>query len=561
VTVPGSSGDEPSESEPELHGTAGQAGDVAARSDEAGRFSQFVPPSARRARSARPVVPVTLFTGSREPGGFEPAVFDDHDRLVRRNAVDDADDADDDASAFDDEDDAHPGDHRRDTLITTVAGLAIYGLSLFTGPLLARSLGVSDRGTYAAVWAPTQILGWLLMLGIPAATTYFARRDNRVLLDNTAWLLTAAVGLPVFAVLWPLAPLFLHRHPPEAVFWFRMFLGAMLLVLPMQNAYEYCRARRRTVRFNVYRGLPSLLTTVLVVGLFLTGSLDLRTALFVTWLANLVGALCVIGCERTWPRLGRRRFDRELFRLQIAWGAKVWVGTLSNMVLARFDQFLMVGIVAPDQLGLYAIAVTAAGVSAPVAQGVGFAFFPHLIREDDPEARDARTRQGFRWVLAGSLAVCVPLALVVPWLLPRLFGPQFSGSTAPLFVLLPGQLMWNLAQVFKTRLDADNRPGAGSKAIALGAVITVVGVPLAVPQWGIMGAAVVTTLSQTAFCAAGWWAVRRGRLADAADESTVTPSRLVLARSITEDEPEESEGLGSLWTSLAGQAPPETGGR
>jgi len=554
VTVLGSSGDERSPAAPEVHGTAGPTDGVPARPDTAVRFGLLVPPSARRAPVARPAVPVTLFAGSREPGGFEPAAFDDHDRRPRRSA------GKTDDTSGDGDGDEHAGGHRRDTLITTVAGLAIYGLSLFTGPLLARSLGVSDRGTYAAVWAPTQILGWLLMLGIPAATTYFARRDNRVLLDNTAWLLTAAVGLPVFAVLWPLAPLFLHRHPPEAVFWFRMFLGAMLLVLPMQNAYEYCRARRRTIRFNVYRGLPSLLTTVLVVGLFLAGSLDLRSALLATWLANLVGALCVIGFERTWPRPGRRRFDRELFRLQVTWGAKVWVGTLSNMVLARFDQFLMVGIVAPDQLGLYAIAVTAAGVSAPVAQGVGFAFFPHLMREDDPKARDAWTRQGFRWVLAGSLAVCVPLALVVPWLLPRLFGPEFSGSTAPLFVLLPGQLMWNLAQVFKTRLDADNRPGAGSKAIALGAVITVVGVPLAVPQWGIMGAAVVTTLSQTAFCVAGWWAVRRGRLADAAGEASA-PARLVLARSITDDEPEETDGLGSLWSSLAGQVPPETGGR
>ena len=119
---------------------------------------------------------------------------------------------------------ATSGGHRRDTVVTTVAGLGIYGLGLFTGPLLARSLGVADRGTYAAVWAPTQIVGWLLMFGIPAATTYYARPDNRVQLDNTAWLFTAAAGVPVLVVLWPLAPLFLHRHPPEAVFWFRMFL-------------------------------------------------------------------------------------------------------------------------------------------------------------------------------------------------------------------------------------------------------------------------------------------------------------------------------------------------
>jgi len=347
------------------------------------------------------------------------------------------------------------------------------------------------------------------MLGIPAATTFYARPDNRRLLDNTAWILTALVGLPTFAVVWVLAPMFLHRHPPEAVFWFRAFMGAMLLVLPMQNAYEYCRARGQNIKFNVYRGLAPMATTVLIVALFLLGALDLRSALLVTWAANLLGALAVVAAERTWPRFDRGSFDRRLFRLQVNWGMRVWVGTLSTMVLARFDQFLMVGIVAPEQLGLYAIAVTAAGVTAPIAQGVGFALFPHLMRDSDRASRDHRMWQGFRWVLLGSVVLGGALAAVVPWGLPLLFGAAFRDAVAPFFLLLPGQLLWNLAQVFKTRLDADDRPADGSKSIAVGAAITVVGVPLIVPAWGIMGAAFVTSVSQAAFCLVGWWFVHR----------------------------------------------------
>ncbi|MCC6435384.1 MAG: oligosaccharide flippase family protein [Acidimicrobiales bacterium] len=424
--------------------------------------------------------------------------------------------ADEAAAAADEEAAIRARSHRRDTIVTTAVGLGTYGLSIFTGPLLARALSPDERGTYAAVWAPTQILGWLLMLGIPAASTYYARRDNRRQLETTGWLLTAVIGLPIFALLWPLVPLFLHKHPPMAVMWFRLFLGAMLLVLPMQNCFEYLRARGGNTKFNIYRSLPLLLTTVFIVALFVSDSLTLRNGLLATFLANLLGAVAVIGIEGSWPRFGRDTFDWRLTKLQLSYGGRVWVGTLSNMVLARFDQMLMVSIVASDQLAYYAIAVTVAGLSAPVAQGVGFALLPFLLRDDDPHSRSSRMWQGFQWVLIGSIVICGGLALIAPWGLPALMGAEYRASLPAFYVLLPGQLVWNLGLVFKTRLEADNRPGAGSNALAISAVVTLVGVPALVPMFGIMGAAVVTTVSQAMFTGLGYVFVRRGLRQDLA---------------------------------------------
>ena len=399
--------------------------------------------------------------------------------------------------------------HRRDTAVTTLVGLATYGLSVLTGPLLARSLGSAGRGTYAAVFTPTQLLGWLLMLGIPAASAYYARTDNRRQLDNGAWLLAGLVGIPACALLWPLVPLLLYRHPPASVFWFRLFLVLALFVLPTQNAIDYVRAQGQNIRFNVYRSLSVVGTAIGVVGLFVGGGLNLANALFATWLATAASMVIVVVAERAYPRLSRACFERRLFRLQLHYGARVFVGSLSNLVLARFDQFLMVTIVAPAQLGLYAIAVTAAGLSTPIAQGVSYALFPHLRNETDLQARNRRMWQAVRWVLLGSTALGAVLAGLGPWAIPALMGEEFRDSLPAFFVLLPGQLFWNLGLVFKTRLEADNRPGAGSSALALAAAITVVGVPVAVPLGGIVGAAGVTTISQAAFCGAGLWFVRR----------------------------------------------------
>lgn len=413
--------------------------------------------------------------------------------------------------------------HRRDTILTTAIGLGTYALSLVTGPLLARSLGASARGSYQAVWAPTQIIGWLLMIGVPAATTFYIHEERRRL-EATGWLITAFIGLPVCAVIWPLVPIFLQQHPPSTIAWFRAFLLVGLLVLPMQNTYEYLRAQGDTWKFNIYRSLSLVLSTIFIVALYVVGRLDLTGALAVTWAANVIAPVGIIVYERAWPR-ALRRVDRRLIRQQLHYGGRIWFGTLSNMVLARFDQFLMVGLVAPTQLGLYAIAVTAAGLSAPVAQGVGFALFPFLRRDDDPVARAARARMAMWWVGAGSLLICGALALLAPWGIPALMGEAFRASLPAFFILLPGQIFWNLGIVVKTALEADGRPGAGSKSLFVAALITVVGVPIAVPYWGIEGAAVVTSASQAAFLLSGMAYARRPR--EGAGEDDVRKSELL----------------------------------
>lgn len=401
------------------------------------------------------------------------------------------------------------GRHKIETLVTAASGLGVYALALITGPLLAWKLGPDDRGSLAAVLVPTQIIGWILMFGIPQATAYFAADEERDELQATAWTVSAVAGIPIVALLWPIVPRFLawQNHPELTVGWFRWFLIAGLLVLPYTAAFDYLRAIANSLWFNVWRSLPIVLTTLLIVVLAVADRLDLQSALAATLAGNVAGWLATLAGERCLPKPGR--FRQELARRQINYGGRVWLGTLSNMVVARFDQFLMVGIVAPAELGLYVVASTAAQVSAPVAQAVAFALFPYLRADaDDADASWERTRTGLIWTAAVSLVVALLLAgagpLLIPWLLPA-----FAGSVAPLLLLLPGQVFWNLGNVLSAKLEADDRPGASSVALGVAAVITIIAVPAVVPIWGIRGAAVVTSCSQAAFFLVTWFAIKR----------------------------------------------------
>lgn len=405
--------------------------------------------------------------------------------------------------------------YRRDTVTTTLWGLGTYALSLLTSPLLARALSADGRGSLAAVLRPTEILGWLLMFGVPMATAYLAIEADRRALQASAWVFSAVVGVPVVALLWPFVPAFLENHPPETVAWFRAGLVGGLVILPFQNVYERLRAVGSTTRFNAYRSAPVILNAVGVTVLFLADRLDLRSALATALVANVGVPLVVIALEGGFVlRLGRW-FDWPLMRRQLDYGARVWFGTLSNMVVARFDQLLMVRLVSAAELGLYAIAATGAMVTAPIAQGVSFALFPYLRSEGVARRRWRRTQVALRWVGLLSLGSSLVLALVAPWGLPAVMGEEFRGAVTAFLLLLPGQLFWNLGQVVKVDLEATDRPGAASAALAVAAVLTVLAVPPAVELAGITGAAAVTSGCQVAFFGIAYWQARRGRSARA----------------------------------------------
>lgn len=407
-----------------------------------------------------------------------------------------------------------PGDEvaerrlRRDRLMTTLSGFAVFGLAFATGPILARSLGVSGRGAVAAVLIPTQVLGWMLMLGIPQATAYFARiRDDRQLIMSS-WVVTLVVGVPVITLIWPFVPALLSDYPPVTVDFFRAFLVASLLVLPFTNTIDLLRGLGRIPAFNFFRLLQYIVNAALLSLLFLTDRLDLRLALLIALVANVGAWILTIGVNRTWPGRG---FRRSVFREQLNYGTRAWIGTMSAMVIARFDQVLMVGVVEPAALGLYVVAASIAQITGPIGQGVALSLFPHLRGEaENAEQQHNMTTSALRWTFIASSGTAALVALTAPFLLPLVFGQAFAPSVTPLLILLPGQVCLDMANVVSAKLEADNRPGRASAGTALGAITTVTFVIPAVAVFGISGAAFVTSASQALVLIFVWVSDRGG---------------------------------------------------
>lgn len=382
---------------------------------------------------------------------------------------------------------------KRDAFITSIAGLSMYGSAMLTSPLTARALHPQGRGDLTAVVLPTQVLAWILTFGLPTASMYFAQRFSRRALVMGAWVTALIVGGTFTLATWWLVPSYLGSHNPITVGWFRAFLILSAIWVVAYVAIDLKLSHGSVIAYNVLRILPFGLNAIGIVVLSISGHLTLNTALASQFGAYVAWMVIVFTYTRSWPGRG---FQRVAFRGQLHYGARVVVGTISDFMVSRLDQLLLVSIVSSDELGIYAVAAVIAGVSQPVAYAFSSVVFPRLVATRESGGDHKSASEALRYTIYASLLCTVGIAIATPWVLPWVFGESFRGAVWPLILLLPGQMCQNIATVIGTRLQALGHPHIASQAAVIAAVVTAVGLFLFIEPFGIEGAAVVTTVSQ-----------------------------------------------------------------
>lgn len=412
-------------------------------------------------------------------------------------------DADGDPVEFDDQHDE--AEVRRHSAITAIAGMAVYGSALVTSPLTARALGPGGRGDLTAVVGPTQVYLWIMTFGLPMAALYFASKYPPRKLLMGAWAWGLAAGTLFAAIVWKYVPIYLHHHDPETVFWFRAFVVAAIPFVPCYVSLDLLLARRRVVAYNLLRLIPYAINLVALVVLAILGQLDLRNALAASFGSHVIWFVIVFTVCGTWPGRG---FDRQVFARQIQYGARVAPGTLSEFVVARLDQLVLVGMVTSASLGRYAVAVNVAGVSQPIAYGIVSTVFPRIRTTKDVESGKELNRIALRYAWIASLAISGLIAVATPLVIPWVFGDDFQGAVVLVLLLLPGQVAQNIGIVLAGRLQAVGRPGRASQGQLLAAAVTGAGLWFFIGSFGIAAAAVVTSVSQLTYLAYIWWSVR-----------------------------------------------------
>jgi O-antigen/teichoic acid export membrane protein len=369
----------------------------------------------------------------------------------------------------------------------------IFTLSLITGPVVSRALGDADRGQLAAVVVPVQLLGWAMLLGLPYGSAMLARTFPKRDLIDSAWRIPLAMTIPVALIGWFVAPALLGDDQTAAITWFRIGLVVVLLGLPTATATQLRMIDTGgTWRTSLAQGLALVGYSASIIVLALLGELTLAHALAAWFLTLAGGHVAVLTMYRGWPR---GRGSTQVLRRQLGVGSPQWIITLSQITVGRADQVFLAAIGSSAALGHYAVAATAAQASLPVASGIANVVLPDAFHRGESDVQ----RSAMPVVLGASIAIAVATAALAPWLLPLVFGDDFEASVGLLWVLLPGQVMFNTGWVASARHLGAGRAGSAARALGGAAIIYVVLLGPAVAMFGPYGAAAMTTICQAAF--------------------------------------------------------------
>jgi O-antigen/teichoic acid export membrane protein len=363
-------------------------------------------------------------------------------------------------------------------------------IGVLTGPILARALGPTGRGTLAAIVVPLTVGAWVASLGMPEFALRSAAREGRAL---TLSVTLGAISLVVGVIMLPLAPSLASAFAEDReVVHTYLMVGFVVLPLFVMSyvMYSVVNGLERWGLLVTTRLAPSLFGLVALAALWAGERLTVGTAAAVvlgTTLLTLVPAAFALKDG------GPCAFDRELASRALRFSLRAWPGYLGHYANARLDQLLMIPLVDPAELGLYVVAVTLASLPAVLGAALASTLGPRIARGETE-----LVAQGNRVLLPLVGVMSAALALIAPIGLPLVFGSDFAPAVAMAWILLAASVPYQGAWFLGTTLTAAGRPELFTAGHIVALVITVPGLLLLLPTLGAYGAAIVSSLSALA---------------------------------------------------------------
>jgi O-antigen/teichoic acid export membrane protein len=369
--------------------------------------------------------------------------------------------------------------------------IAFSGVSGITGVIAARALGPYERGLLATAVIWSSVIGMVGAYGTPNAATYLVARDPGRPRRSAATVMAvgAAVGAAVSligvavsllivpgAASSPLAIAFANVLPSTV-------LGAALGSILGLGQY------RNWGKFRLVGPVLALIGVVVVT------QLGWRNAIAVTVVTAIATILQLAALAFALRRRDlMHRPSRALVKPTVAYMWRNVVSGTGWLISNHLDLLILTLVVAPRLVGIYAVSVSFGALIQPIASSSGSVMLKRVAAGGEPAVRESLPR-----ALATCVAIAVTAGTVVfiaaPFLVTHLFGAGFEDAVTPLRILLVGMVALSTSAVLADTLRGLGRPLAPARAELIGAIATLLLLPALLPPFGIVGAAIASTLS------------------------------------------------------------------
>lgn len=384
-------------------------------------------------------------------------------------------------------------------LATAAATGLILACGIVSGLIAARSLGPAGRGELALITVWASVLLYAGTFGLPEAVAYFAASSTapRDRIWTTGQFAAVLLGVVISLAGWFLIPAIFAGQDAALIDSIRWYI--VLFAVPgcaSLSASAWLQGSGRLRAYNISRVSVHLVSAAGAVLLLAAGDSAVSHFAGVALIGNLVGWVVAAGFG-PWTRTAAAAASTDIARRMFHYGFRVQIGNWSNVASVRLDQLLLSLFTPASSLGLYVVAVTYANVLLTIPGSAAMVMLPEIVREHQAGTAGACAERWYRRALWASVVGATLLALAAVVLVPALFGSAFADAVPIAMVLVPATIILGMNQLLSTAFRGVGRPEVGSTSELIGVIVTLVGLGILLPRYGIFGAAAASLAAYT----------------------------------------------------------------
>lgn len=381
------------------------------------------------------------------------------------------------------------------TFFTQLIGLIF---SVTTAAIIARWLGPEGKGIVTMALLAPGMMVIFLNSGIGVANVYFAgskRMNIPTLTVNSVIFAFLATIFGMFIIGALLATGSLQALLPRAPIW--LVLIAMIgLPVGILTGYfttilQGLQAIIKINLVNLAQGALTLALTFLLVANFRVGLLGALMAYLLTSISSLIVLTFLLQKE---GGVFLSKWNPSVMRSTLSFGLKGHIGNILQFFNYRLDIFFVNYFLGPAGVGIYSVSVGMAEFLWYLPNAVGFIIFPKAA-STQPEVMNLFIPRVFRIALGLTALGAVGLVFLGKQLIQWVFSSSFDSAYLPLVALLPGAVLLGGAKILSNDIAGRGYPQYNSINAGVAAVLTIILDLVLIPSYGVLGAAIASSIS------------------------------------------------------------------
>lgn len=385
-------------------------------------------------------------------------------------------------------------DYYRHSFMTLTGQILSLILILLSNILIARLLGPEGKGVMSLLVNFPVLIIMISLLGLDEATVYFLGSRKYEYSEILGWAIlnTSIVSIISISLLVILRNWLVTSVIKNISIEFLMIATCYI---PFQILFQYQCAillgKKDIFGYNLLTVLRNFLLLlaqlILIIKYGLPGGV--YSILLGFALSTFAGILLI---KKFGKPILPKQLDYE--KKSLSYGLRSVLGLIFHYLTRRLDLFIVNFFLNTSQVGFYSIALMFSELPWYIPQAFSTVLFPVVSGMKKNEAHRF-TALISRNTIFITLIACLLLATIAKPVINIFFTAKFYPALVPFYINLPRTIALSITRVLGGNFQGTGKPEYGTVMAFVSFIITVILDLILIPRFGIVGAAITTTIA------------------------------------------------------------------